>query len=225
MRLDRFGPPARVTTEGRSTSLDKNRLQNKPPKESNRRRRRSHKRRVPASPSGGIFTSSSEEVEQDRESGNSSRSSNFSVKSYPRTKKRSGDMASRHLANASGGQGYMSDMPKNVMHTMRSELRRDMQMMMNNMMSQQQNSMHQSLHMPQDQHNSHYGMNTYPHIQPSPGYQTVPITPQQLGHVPQVQVQAQSSNSNYVLPFIAGCAVSCIGLSYMGLLLYAVLRP
>ncbi len=28
----------------------------------------------------------------------------------------------------------------------------------------------------------------------------------------------------YVLPFVAGCAVSCIGLSYAGLVLYALFR-
>jgi hypothetical protein len=39
-----------------------------------------------------------------------------------------------------------------------------------------------------------------------------------------VAVAVPPSSTGYVLPFIAGCAVSCIGLSYMGLVIYALIR-
>lgn len=233
MRIDRFAPQtSQASTAGR-TAWDNERQQNKPTKESNRRRRRHHKRRIEKpSTSGGIFTSSSEE-DQDVESGGS-RSSNFSVKSYPRVKKRSaGDTASRHPDKTLGdGKGYMSDMPKNEMHTMRSMLRRDMQMMMNNMISQ--DGQQSRLQVVQDQ--NPYGYQQQQHIQmpgylpapmaaqQQPGYQTIPMTPHQIGQ-PQVQVPSNTGNNNYVLPFVAGCAVSCIGLSYLGLILYALVRP
>ncbi len=42
--------------------------------------------------------------------------------------------------------------------------------------------------------------------------------------IPPSQPAEHSSAGMYILPFIAGCTVSCIGLSYAGLVLYALIR-
>jgi len=39
-----------------------------------------------------------------------------------------------------------------------------------------------------------------------------------------VAVPNEPSATSYILPFVAGCALSCIGLSYTGLVIYALIR-
>ena len=103
---------------------------------------------------------------------------------------------------AARDQGYLSEAPN--MAALRSEMRRDMQMMMRTMVRPEMTQEHQGLYGP---------------VGSTPSYQhMVPSVPQQ------VAVAVPPSSGGYVLPFIAGCAVSCIGLSYMGLVIYALIR-
>ena len=112
---------------------------------------------------------------------------------------------------------------------MRSELRRDMHTMLRNMLPSEVPA--------QAHHNSYQATATmvpqqqqpvaYYQQSSIPSMPTIvqPMTPMQQ-QPPSVQVVAPhpSENSNYMLPFIAGCAVSCIGLSYLGLMIFALLR-
>lgn len=100
----------------------------------------------------------------------------------------------------------MSEDPSNMMHTMRSELRRDMHTMIRTMMQP-----------PVEQ--QQFGS---PMMQPV-SYQSIPVmVPGQ--QMPQVQMQEAPQRSNWMLAFLLGCAISCVALSWLGLIIFGLLR-
>ena len=176
---------------------------------------------------------------EDYESGNRSHASsrassrsNFSTKSYPRAAPPS---RRREHDRRGAGAGYQSEDPtrwsslgpNTSQRALRSSLRRDMRQILSRALRQRGENgvMLPSYPYELDEMSSGGSAGGARHHQ-SIGYQTIPqvLPVQAQPGGPAGPGGAASLLPPGVLPFACGCVVSCLGLSYVGLIVYAVLR-
>ena len=174
---------------------------------------------------------------EDYESGNRSHASsrassrsNFSTKSYPRAAPPS---RRREHDRRGAGAGYQSEDPtrwsslgpNTSQRALRSSLRRDMRQILSRALRQRGENgvMLPSYPYELDEMSSGGSAGGARHHQ-SIGYQTIPqvLPVQAQPGGPAGPGGAASLLPPGVLPFACGCVVSCLGLSYVGLIVYAV---
>lgn len=121
--------------------------------------------------------------------------STFSSRSFPRRQKKTKKFRS---------VGYNSE--NDVSSSLRADLRRDMQVMMRDVVRAEM-SQQPVVEATSYQHGG--------------GIHGGAIPPFQQMNIP---VNQTPSMASYIMPFLCGCVLSCIGLSYLALILFALLR-